>query len=255
MTLKFSPGNHRYFLDGKPIKGVTTLLGSLNKPAIPYWAAKSVAEHVADNLDNLETWGRMDRESLVAALKQVPWTKRDTAGIRGTEIHALAEQIVHGGEVDVPDHLLGYVQGYVDFLDAFNVEPIATEANVGNREHFYAGRFDFLGTIDTCDEKGLTWLLDWKTSAGVYGETGLQTAAYAKGEFYATDEAPEVEIPMPHIDRIGVVHITESGTFLHELGDIEESFAEFLHTAALTKTADRRKSLVGDPVAPIGSVA
>jgi hypothetical protein len=255
MTLKFSPGNHRYYLDGKPIKGVTTLLGSLNKPAIPYWAAKSVAEHVADNLDKLDVWGQMERESLVAALKQVPWTKRDKAAIRGTEIHALADQIVHGNEVDVPDHLLGFVQGYVDFLDAFNVKPIATECSVGNRHYYYAGRFDFLGTIDTEHNSGLTWLLDWKTSAGVYGETGLQTAAYAKGEFYTTDENPADEIPMPHIDKIGVVHVTESGTFLHDLGSIDDSFGEFLHTAALTKSADRRKTLVGDPIAPRGIAA
>lgn len=255
MTLKFNAKTHRYWLDGKPIKGVTTLLGSLNKPAIPYWAAKSVAEHVADNLDNLPAWGQMDRESLVAALKQVPWTKRDKAGIRGTEIHALAEEIVHGREVEVPDTLLGFVQGYVDFLDAFNVKPIATECSVGNREHFYAGRFDFIGTIDTDEHAGLTWLLDWKTSAGVYGETGLQTAAYARGEFYATDEDPDAEVPMPHIDKIGVVHITESGSFLHDLGSIDESFEEFLHTAALTKSSDRRKTLVGDPIAPKGAAA
>ncbi|MBC7644232.1 MAG: hypothetical protein H7123_03830 [Thermoleophilia bacterium] len=255
MTLKFNAKSHRYYLDGKPIKGVTTLLGSLNKPAIPYWAAKSVAEHVADHLDDLEAWGRMDRESLVAALKQVPWTKRDKAAIRGTEIHALAEEIVHGREVEVPDHLLGFVQGYVDFLDAFNVTPIATECSVGNREHYYAGRFDFIGTIDTEHDKGLTWLLDWKTSAGVYGETGLQTAAYARGEFYVTDDDADTEIPMPHVDKIGVVHITESGTYLHELGPINMSFDEFLHTAALTKSSDRRKSLVGDPISAKAAVA
>lgn len=247
MTLKFSAASHRYWLDGKPVKGVTTLLKSLDKPAIPYWAAKSVAEYVADNLEQLESWGQMERASLVAALKQVPWSKRDRAAVRGTEIHALADQIVHGAEVEVPDLQLALVEGYVKFLEDFQVEPIATECNVASREHFYAGRFDFIGRL-TVNGVTETWLLDWKTSAGVYGETALQTAGYARAEFYATDDDIETEIPMPHIDRIGVVHVTDAGTFLHDLGDIDTSFTEFLAVASLTKSADRRKSLIGDPI-------
>ena len=52
MSLKFSTGNHSYHLDKKACPGVTSLLGKgLPKPAIPYWAAKCVAEYVADYPD------------------------------------------------------------------------------------------------------------------------------------------------------------------------------------------------------------
>ena len=33
--LKFSQASHRYWLDGKPVPGVTTVIGVLDKPAIP----------------------------------------------------------------------------------------------------------------------------------------------------------------------------------------------------------------------------
>ena len=45
---------HKYVLDGQPVKGVTTLIGSgMPKPALPYWSAKLVAEYVYDNFANL----------------------------------------------------------------------------------------------------------------------------------------------------------------------------------------------------------
>ena len=103
MTLKFSPGNHSYRLDGKPVPGVTTLLkGGIPAPALVYWSAKQVAEYVADNEDHVAQLRSMGRNPMVAALKSVPWETRDTAAVRGTDVHALAEQLVHGNEVRCP---------------------------------------------------------------------------------------------------------------------------------------------------------
>ena len=242
MTLKFNEKAHRYTLDGRAIPGVTTLLGKgLPKPAIPYWAAKSVAEYVMDNPEGVEALRLMGRESAVAALKQVPWTKRDEAAVRGTDVHALAERIIHGEEVDVPEHLVGHVEGYARFIDAFGVEPIVTEVPLANRKHWYAGKPDAIVHMG-----GAVWLLDWKTSSGVYGETALQTAAYARADFYAP--TPDDEQPMPHIDRIGVVHVTADGSQLYPLGDIDEAFKVFTHIAWVASKTDWIKGLVGEPM-------
>src|SRR5690606_13872332 len=55
VSLKFSPKAHRYWIDGKPAPGVTTILGKgIPKPAIPYWAARTVAEYVADEPEKVE---------------------------------------------------------------------------------------------------------------------------------------------------------------------------------------------------------
>src|SRR5690606_19818652 len=131
---------HWYKLDGVKVDGVTTLIGQgLPKPALPYWAARCVAEYVADNLDQVVAMADMGRASLVAALKEVPWTKRDTAAAKGAEVHALAERLAAGDEVDVPEHLAGYVESCVAFLDDYQVRPIRLEAPIGSRTWRYAG--------------------------------------------------------------------------------------------------------------------
>jgi hypothetical protein len=246
MTLKFSEKAHRYWLDGKPVPGVTTLIGKgLPKPAIPYWAAKSVAEYVADNPDGVEQLRTMGREPMVGALKGVPWQKRDEAAVRGTDVHALAEEIIHGRQVEVPEHLMEHVEGYVRFLDRFDVEPIVTEVSVANRAHWWAGRPDAIVRLD-----GQVWLLDWKTSSGVYGETALQTAAYASAEFYAP--TPDDEQPMPAIERTGVVHVTAGGSQLYPLAkspqEIAEAYAVFRHVAYVANKSDWIKARVGEPM-------
>ena len=74
MSLTFYPKSHRYKLDGAWVPGVTTLLGKgLPKPAIPYWAAKTIAEFVADNEDDIRSMWAKGRGPMVAYLMEVPW--------------------------------------------------------------------------------------------------------------------------------------------------------------------------------------
>lgn len=249
MTLKFVEKTHSYFLDGKRIKGVTTLLGAgIPKPALSYWSARSVAEYVIRNPEAVEQLRTMGEGPAIAALKQIPWQKRDEAAVRGTDIHALAEKIVHGQDVEVPDHLLGPVQGYVQWLEEFDVQPVLTEQPVASRKWRYGGKFDAIVTIGRGKWKGRQPLLDWKTSSGVYGETALQTAAYALAEFYAPDA--DTEIPMPPIECTAVVHITEGGTTMHPLAhdadQVAEHFKIFTHAAYIANRVDQIKGLVGD---------
>ena len=247
MTLKFNEGNHSYYLDGKRVQGVTTILNAgIPKPALVNWAARTVAEYVADNIHQLEQWSGMGHDALVAALSQAHRTKRDTAAVRGTDVHNLAELIVHGEATEVPDHLTAHVEGYVDWLDRFDVQPLLTEVPLASREHMYCGKPDFIGKVGALGDD--TWLLDWKTSKGVYGETALQTAAYAKAEFYVDMGDWDNEKPLPHIDRIGVVHVTEAGTYLHDLGTPQAAFPHFLAAKQISDGKKWRDNIVGEPV-------
>ena len=251
--LVFYPKSHRYKLDGAWVPGVTTLLGKgLPKPAIPYWAARTVAEWVADNPDLTEDLKRMGgRGPAVAFLKELPWQKRDEAAIRGTDVHALAERIVHGEEVEVPDHLTGYVQGYVDWLDASGFQPILTERSCASRQWGYAGTFDAIGTFGRGPLAGQTVLADWKTSSGVYGETALQTATYASAEFYNDTEGHET--PMPEVTATGVVHVQDGHSELYVLAytpaEIAEAFKVFTHVAYVAKRVPWIGDRIGEPIA------
>jgi hypothetical protein len=232
--LVFYPKSHRYKLDGQWVPGVTTLIGKgLPKPALPYWSAKMVAEWVADNPDLTEDLKRMGgRGPAVAFLKELPWAKRDEAAIRGTDVHALAEKVVNGEEVDVPEHLAAHVQGYVDWLDTTDLVPILTERPVASRQWQYAGTFDLIANLE-----GQTYLLDIKTSSGVYGSTALQLTAYGNAEFYLDQDGTEQ--PMPTIDRYGVLHVTDYGTTLHYLpaDQNEAAWKDFLHVQFVGRRA------------------
>lgn len=234
MSLVFYQKSHRYRLDGSWVPGVTTLIKKgLPKPALPYWSARTVAEWVADNPDLTEELKRLGgRGPAVAYLKELPWQKRDDAAIRGTDVHALAERLAHCEEVEVPEHLAGHVQGYVDWLDANQPEVLLTERPVASRQWRYAGTFDLVAKLD-----GVTWLLDVKTSSGVYGSTALQLTAYGNAEFYLAEDGTEQ--PLPPIERYGVLHVTEYGTTLHYLPTSanEAAWKDFLHVAHVGRRA------------------
>lgn len=251
MTLKFNEKAHRYYLDGRLVPGVTSLLGKgLPKPALPYWAAKSVAEYVVDNPEKIPGLIEMGRGPAIAALKGVPWEARDQAAIRGTDVHDLAEKLAHGETVDVPTHLLAHVEGYARWLDLFGIEALYTEQPVASRTWGYAGKFDLICRIGRGPWAGRVALLDNKTSKGVYGETALQTSAYASAEFMAP--GPDEEIPLPEIECTGVVHVTETGTEFYPLADspdeIARHFKVFTHIAYVAKRTDDIKTFIGDPM-------
>ena len=243
---------HHYELDGVKVTGVTTMLSKgLPKPALPPWAARTVAEYVADNADAVRGMlDTMGRESIVGALKSVPWDKRDEAAARGTEIHALAERVISGEDIDVPEHLIGYVQGYVDWLDAWAITANMTEVTVGHRPHAgipgYAGTFDADVTVGAGDLAGKRGLVDWKTAKGVYGENALQLAAYARAEFYL-DPNDGTEQPLPGYDFLGVVHVTPTGTDLYLVTDPEASWRIFRHVAYLASQVDVIKAQITEP--------
>jgi hypothetical protein len=249
VTLKFAPSSHRYWCDGKPIPGVTSLIkGGLPAPALVYWSARTVAEWVADNPDKCESLRLMGRGPMIAALKETPWQARDEAGRRGTEVHALAEQLAAGVEVEVPDELAGHVESAVRFLDEWRVALVLTETSVAHREHWWAGRLDMIGTLPD----GRTVCFDWKTTrSGIFAETAFQLAAYSHAEFYVTDDDPDTEHPLPRIDECMAVWVRSDGYDVIPVDGGDETYKKFRHLAHVAKFAKTAKDdLIGVALPP-----
>jgi hypothetical protein len=245
MSLTFNEATHRYRLDRKAVPSVTGLLNrGLPNEALLRWAPRVVAEFVADFPDEVEALRALGREPMVQALKSMPDQKRNTAALRGTEVHAIAERVVHGEGVEVPPEHAAMVQGYVDFLDRFDVVPILTERSCANRSAWYAGRFDLIATV----RGGDTWLLDAKTSKAVYGQVALQLAGYAECEFYVSDDDPDTEHPMPEIQRTGVLHITEWGTELVPMEWDAAVTSDWLKVLDVAKARKRIDAYAGEPI-------
>lgn len=244
MTLTFNEANHRYRLDGRAVPSVTTIInGGLPKPALITWAARTVAEAIADNAETADGMlARLGRAPMIEALAAVPNERRNVAAARGTAVHELAERVAHGEAVPVPPEMAAMVRGYVEWLDAFEPEVLHTEVPVANRTFWYAGKFDLY--VQMC---GIRWLLDVKTSRSVYGDTSLQLAGYAGAQVMIVDDT---ERPMPPVDRIGVLHVTNEGTDLFDLGNWREAFEEFVAARTIYAGAGRRRKLIGDPLTP-----
>lgn len=240
-------GNHVYYVDGVKCDGVTTLLnGGLPKPALVGWAARSVAEYVAEHRDVIAA---MSDAEVMAFLPGVPNRDRDAKAMRGTAVHALAARIADGEEVDVPEAERDRIDAYLEWWHMWHPEPIAVERMVVNRRHRYAGTFDMLANIPGL---GVT-MLDLKTSdAGVYGDTALQLAAYGNAEVWIDDDG--TERPMPKIDTYAVLWLPLGGWELHVYDVGEREFRTFLFCAEIARWGrdrnDRKaaRPVVGEPL-------
>ena len=110
---------------------------------------------------------------------------RDAAGRRGSSVHQLTENYDNGlecnllGENGQPLYSLeewGMFEKYVDFSQTLQPDNQLIEQQI------LSSQLGFAGTIDrVCVINGKKYLLDIKTSNGIYNSYWLQLAAYARG--------------------------------------------------------------------------
>ena len=237
--------------NGLKIPGVTTIIGDgVPKPALMRWGINTVAEHAVDHWDEL---GLLTPSERLKQLKASPYAQRDAAANRGTEIHDIGSRLIHGTEVEVPDELAGHVEAYTAFLDAFDPQPVAVERPCVNYTIGYAGTFDLVA-----DMGGTRWLLDLKTSKGVYGDTALQLAAYRSAEFLIAEDGSEQ--PMPAVERCAVVHIRADGADLVPLVVDDSTFLDFRYAARVARWATETSKAAVLPAVtpgqlPLGDIA
>lgn len=242
---------HWYKVDGEKYDGVTRLIkDGLPSPALMSWAAKVVAEHVADNIDAVIGMRGMGRDSIVAALKGAPWTQSREAAAKGTEVHALAQRLTHGEEVEIPEHLTGYVESCVAFLDTWKVRSLLTEAPVANRQWKYAGTLDLVA--EHVHPSGLeigTAIFDWKTSgSGVYPEAAYQLAAYRFAEAYLDSDGIEKPMADLGITCGYAVWLRPDDYDVIPVQCDDKVFRAFNHIAYVARAARGNKSLIGEAV-------
>lgn len=241
---------HSYTIDGRRAVGVTTALKGIPKDALVPWAAREVATYVVDNIYDvkrmLDSGGRYPT---IDFLRGIPNQKRDSAAIRGTEVHALAEKYIRGEEigVDEDDPVRPYMMGYATFIQDWDPVSVREELVVANRTHGYAGTLDSIQDIPTLGR----CLVDYKTGRGVYGEVALQVAAYRYAEVYLDQDG--VEQPMIPVDRTFVLHIQPDTYDLIPVTADGSAFGHYLTAQAnyLANVQSKRLDrLLGEPVPP-----
>jgi hypothetical protein len=236
-----------------PLPSATTVLRVVDRSGpLVGWARREVAACAVRNLDVL---ARMRESGGDAAavnwLKTIPDFKRDSAADVGSRVHRLVEQLARGAEPEVTPEEAPYVAAYRDFLDAHQPRFLAVEEMVVSLKHGYAGTLDAIAVIG-----GETWLLDVKTGSGLYGETGLQLAAYAGAQFIGRPGIPR-RFRLPRATRFGVIHVRPDGARLVEYHVDRGTFAAFIEARRLYAwQRGPGKSVVGEQVtAAAGSAA
>jgi hypothetical protein len=194
-------GRHYLHPSGDLVPSVTNVIGILDKPALPRWSAKMVAERAAVMKRSL---AQMDDGDIIDTLKAVPFQRSNRAAERGTDIHTYLEHRINGWE---PEGLSPDAEPYREAADAWlenrHIEVVATEQTMFHP--MYAGTCDLVANIS-----GRLTIADFKTSKAIYDEAALQLAALwgcytdAEGEPLAWHQTEPAVVPDLLVVRIGV---------------------------------------------------
>lgn len=261
--------SHHYLLDGERVEGVTTIISKgVNKgDVLTRWSAKAVAEAAWDTAGY---WRRLARDDVkddagklvpgaISYLKNSPWRTKTEAGARGTEVHGWAEHYATHGTMpelaDVDPVIRAQVEALGRFFTDWEVEILLSEVVIFSRSELYAGTCDLVAVLHAMDDA--VALLDYKTSKGVYPETGLQLAAYRYGDFYLGPNGER--IGMPGVDFTGVIHLPaepkpmqakNGGYYLVPLQADRPVYRTFLQAKAMAHFTEHGKAVVGRAVKP-----
>jgi hypothetical protein len=213
---------HVYELDGQRVPGVTTVLGkTIDKPGLRAWYAHQAGLWVMEQDPGyLQV---LPPQELKRRLQSAPNLRRDQAAAEGKTLHAYAEALGAGEEIEPTSELAARAELVADFLDRYRVSIVAAELTVWHERLAYAGTLDVIADL-WMDGRWVRWLLDYKTGAGIYPDHVLQAAAYR----YATHAVVHGnDVPMAEVESVGIVHVTASGWALHPVRADNDAFHAF----------------------------
>lgn len=230
---------HRYKLGDEKVRpSVTTIKNKLAMgDALQWWAGDCSYKAVMSQWEIIES--RPDDTAAVEqAIRNIKDRKfvrgafdRDRAGKAdiGSQVHMVVDRYAHGQAVKVDD-LLEEARTrcllFEQFIAKARPRVLLAEFPCFNDGLWYAGTADQLWRWDCGDGRGeQTWLIDFKTGASAYCEREngwifplgdwLQLTSLARCDFYY-DTYRQERIPMPKIERMGVVAIHEGAVRLWE---------------------------------------
>ncbi len=229
-TFRRKYGNgHSYTLDGVPrIKGVTTMMKGLGGPPESYFT-ETTASYAVENWDRLGALSPLERAREIAGATK---SRFESAAVRGTAVHKLAEPLANGETVSVPDHLRGHVESCIAFLDDYDVEVIATETALFSRKHRYAGSGDLWAWVTLPSGKRIRVLGDWKTNAkGPWGSVAFQLAGYRYADIMLSGDGgtDSEELAVPEVDECWAIWLRADGYEVYPMHVTPEVHRQLLY--------------------------
>jgi hypothetical protein len=187
-----------YEKNGVEYPSVTTITGILDKPALVQWAANCAVDYVAGNLDRLKSDNVHEGEAVLLEARSAHKTVKDEAAGNGTLVHKAIELYInHEPYEDLlsTEESKTAFSAFLSWEDKNHVLWEKTECEVVSERHGYAGRFDAIATIN-----GHRYLVDFKTSKGIWDEYKYQLCAYMQA--YNEAESEKIEnLAILHLDK------------------------------------------------------
>ncbi len=173
----FYPNSHRYKYAGDWVPSVSSILNRAGKDALVPWAANQPADDVIKRGKPLPN----DPTHIVISLNDVNEARtahtrtKEAAGDVGTEIHDYAKAYMRGQRPKLPDDevVIRVAESFRQWHAKSKFDGFQLERPIYSRAHNYAGTPDFWGKYN-----GELYVIDYKTSKGVYSNFWLQTMAY-----------------------------------------------------------------------------
>lgn len=178
----FNKANHKYYLDGKPLTGVTTVLGVIAKPALIQWAANEAIKYIRETQPkpvkiagvDMVIYTKDQLSDLLDTARVASTTKRDGMADIGTAVHAWLEKFVKGKNPKPNKKLDHITKNFVEWAHKNQIKFLKSEVRVFSEKHWFAGTFDLLFEMN-----GKIYIGDIKTGSGIYGrEPFAQMAGY-----------------------------------------------------------------------------
>lgn len=194
--------------DWRPLTGVTTVLGVINKPALIQWSANMTVEWLRINAPKSGEAFIVTEVHLNEA-KVAHRKKKESAGTWGTEIHSRVEQLINfwieNKEGFASNEIIGSddeivvkaMNHFIDWAIANKVRFLASERHVYSKDMFVGGIADIV-----CEIGGKLYIGDIKTSSGIYPEHFIQASAYAE---------MLREMGAPQADGVIVINLNKTG--------------------------------------------
>lgn len=230
----FEPKTHSYKLDGRPLTGVTTIIGVLDKPALVQWSANMACDYIEKAE---EVTPKVIKEARTAWRR-----KRDKAGDIGTRIHDAIEEYVKAKIKDEPEPVLELTEHEQKMFDKFkeweednDVTFLLSEQKLYSEKHWFAGTVDLVVEVD-----GKIYVADIKTGKDIYVGNYIQMGGYevALEELgKIKDCAGYIVVNLPkQLKKNGEARFKEGR--VHNTKDFKEAF---LHCLALYRFLNKEK--------------
>lgn len=188
---------------GDQVPSVTTISGLIDKSSfLGPWHASLAAQWAAANLPLLiKTFDETkDLDSVIDLIQGGAKRASKYGSDLGSLAHNTIEAICRGEQIDIPQMVVHHVKSWTEFMTRYVKRVIWMEQTVWSHRYRYAGTADVL--LEFHD--GTTALVDYKTGKEVHADAAMQLVALAKADVLVTTDG---EMPMPKIDRLGVLHL------------------------------------------------